>query len=390
MDVAVFIWVLRMFHAYVASVLSRCCICFTLMLQVFHPDVAYIFNTCFPHVLDVCCKCFNYFRRTLQMFSLDVAKVYQMLHLLQLLSLSTRGYGGGVTDRCGKPCGRRSRRSGRGTQSCAGHGANMWHGLTRDPMWSRRVARTSAPFPVYIDRLGVSCPVVSVYDYGVAMLIPFLIRFGWSYRRDMLTHIGGPTYSACPSGRNPSYPQFHGPALSPRVLPARGWRRPQRRRTHRVLAWPLGGLVGMRINVWVLGCSSVWLGHTNMGQVSSWAQLWAFPFCAGFVLSSNILFYSLFFPHVKVNSQRFCGSATAAAAILRRYSVLGATAKYGRRSLVIAWMELESASSGVGGPPLSSLDHPSSRICAWTIRRNIVLDWIRFKLTLDHLCSWFR
>jgi hypothetical protein len=43
----------------VPRVLSGCCICFTLMLQVFHPDVAYIFT----HMLQV--------------FYLDVAYVVQ-------------------------------------------------------------------------------------------------------------------------------------------------------------------------------------------------------------------------------------------------------------------------------------------------------------------------
>jgi len=37
----------------------------------------------FPRVSDVCCKCFNCFGRTLQMFPLDVAKVDLMLHMLQ-------------------------------------------------------------------------------------------------------------------------------------------------------------------------------------------------------------------------------------------------------------------------------------------------------------------
>jgi hypothetical protein len=37
----VLIWVLHMFHTYVASVLSGCCICFTYMLQMFYLDVAY-------------------------------------------------------------------------------------------------------------------------------------------------------------------------------------------------------------------------------------------------------------------------------------------------------------------------------------------------------------
>jgi hypothetical protein len=85
----------------VARVLSGYCICFTLMLHMFHPDVAYVFahmlqvfhlnvayvlqwlHTCFPHVLDICCKCFNYFGRMLQMFPLNVVKVDMVEHMLQ-------------------------------------------------------------------------------------------------------------------------------------------------------------------------------------------------------------------------------------------------------------------------------------------------------------------
>jgi len=56
------------------------------MLQVFHLNVAYVLqwlHTSFPRVSDVCCKYFNYFRRVLQMFPLDVAKVDLVLHMLQ-------------------------------------------------------------------------------------------------------------------------------------------------------------------------------------------------------------------------------------------------------------------------------------------------------------------
>jgi hypothetical protein len=49
-------------HLYVASVLSGCCICFTLMLQVFHPNIAYVFNTCFRHVSDVYVVSFQLFQ----------------------------------------------------------------------------------------------------------------------------------------------------------------------------------------------------------------------------------------------------------------------------------------------------------------------------------------
>jgi hypothetical protein len=39
-----FMWILHMFHTYVVSVLSGCCICFTHMLQVFYLDIAYVFT----------------------------------------------------------------------------------------------------------------------------------------------------------------------------------------------------------------------------------------------------------------------------------------------------------------------------------------------------------
>jgi hypothetical protein len=92
------------FHTYVANVSSKCCICFALMLQVFYPDVAYVFTHMLQNVSSKCCICFamathvfplrfrrmlqvfqlfqryvtsvfNCFGRMLQMFSLDVAKV---------------------------------------------------------------------------------------------------------------------------------------------------------------------------------------------------------------------------------------------------------------------------------------------------------------------------
>ena len=62
---------LYMFYTYVASVSS---------------SVAYVLqwlHMLFPRVSDVCCKYFNYFRRVLQMFPLDVAKVDLVLHMLQ-------------------------------------------------------------------------------------------------------------------------------------------------------------------------------------------------------------------------------------------------------------------------------------------------------------------
>jgi hypothetical protein len=42
------------------------------MLEVFYLDAAYVLQwlqMCFPGVLDVCCKCFNYFGHMLQSIS---------------------------------------------------------------------------------------------------------------------------------------------------------------------------------------------------------------------------------------------------------------------------------------------------------------------------------
>jgi hypothetical protein len=66
--------------------LSRYCICFTHMLQVFHVEVAYVFewlHTCSPSVSNVYCKCFNYFGRMLPVLHLNVVKVDLVLHMLQ-------------------------------------------------------------------------------------------------------------------------------------------------------------------------------------------------------------------------------------------------------------------------------------------------------------------
>jgi hypothetical protein len=38
---------------------------------------------CFASVSDICFKCFNYFKRMLQVFYLDIAKVDPVLHMLQ-------------------------------------------------------------------------------------------------------------------------------------------------------------------------------------------------------------------------------------------------------------------------------------------------------------------
>jgi hypothetical protein len=61
---------LQLFHLDVAKVeYFKCFRCFIRMLQLFYLDVAYVLQwlqTCFPGVLDECCKCFNCFGRILQ------------------------------------------------------------------------------------------------------------------------------------------------------------------------------------------------------------------------------------------------------------------------------------------------------------------------------------
>jgi hypothetical protein len=64
-----FMWILHMFHTYVASILSGRYIC----LQWFFSRV----SKCFVSVLGACCNCFSCFVRMLQMFYLNVSKVNQ-------------------------------------------------------------------------------------------------------------------------------------------------------------------------------------------------------------------------------------------------------------------------------------------------------------------------
>jgi hypothetical protein len=55
-------------------------------LQVFYLDVAYTCNgffRCFASISNVCFRCFSYFGRMLEVFYLDVTKVYLVLHMLQ-------------------------------------------------------------------------------------------------------------------------------------------------------------------------------------------------------------------------------------------------------------------------------------------------------------------
>ena len=70
---SVFIWILHMFHTYVASILSIYCIYFAHMLQVFYQDVAcvrngfQVFLGVFASVSDSCFKCFNCLQTTVRL-----------------------------------------------------------------------------------------------------------------------------------------------------------------------------------------------------------------------------------------------------------------------------------------------------------------------------------
>jgi hypothetical protein len=70
----VFIWRLHMLHAYVANVLSGCCV-----------HVAKIFKCfcVFLYVPDACFKCFICLQTYVVNFHLDVSKVDRMLYILQ-------------------------------------------------------------------------------------------------------------------------------------------------------------------------------------------------------------------------------------------------------------------------------------------------------------------
>ena len=79
----VFIWVLHMFHTYVASVLSGCCVCFTMVFKCFQ-----VFLQVFQmHVSSAS----SVFRRMLQVLHLNISKVDRVLHLPSRLLLPRLG-----------------------------------------------------------------------------------------------------------------------------------------------------------------------------------------------------------------------------------------------------------------------------------------------------------
>jgi hypothetical protein len=132
---SMFIWMLHIFHTYVASILSGCCVCCTWFSSVFR-----CFCKCFiqMHVLSISAA----FRRILQMLHLDVSKVDWVLHLAPSSSLA-------ASPRClhllSAPAGQliQKRRQAPPAPLLDGGGA-AWDGGTAEAGLPR-VARTGAP-----------------------------------------------------------------------------------------------------------------------------------------------------------------------------------------------------------------------------------------------------
>jgi hypothetical protein len=72
-----FIWMLHMFHAYIVSVLSGCCMCLRRLSSVLR---------CFASVLNVCCECFRHMLQVFQLFS-DVCYKWFYLAVANRLSV---------------------------------------------------------------------------------------------------------------------------------------------------------------------------------------------------------------------------------------------------------------------------------------------------------------
>ena len=70
---SVFIWMLHMFHAYVASILSGCCVCVAMVFKCF--------SRVFASVSDAHSSVSSVFFCMLQVLDLDISKVYRVLHM---------------------------------------------------------------------------------------------------------------------------------------------------------------------------------------------------------------------------------------------------------------------------------------------------------------------
>ena len=108
---SVFIWMLHMFHTYVTSVLSGCCICLQWFLSIFR---------CFCNYFRLMFQVLHLFRCMLQVLHLNILKIDRVLHILQCnLHVVAAG---GVRGRAGRRhrvgSGRRKHRVGSGEHRC--------------------------------------------------------------------------------------------------------------------------------------------------------------------------------------------------------------------------------------------------------------------------------
>jgi hypothetical protein len=77
----VFIWMLHMFHTYIASVLSGCHVCFTMVFQVFR---MYVLNVSSAFTASIVSRCFKYRSSVASPSSLSAASHQFLLLLLKL------------------------------------------------------------------------------------------------------------------------------------------------------------------------------------------------------------------------------------------------------------------------------------------------------------------
>jgi hypothetical protein len=132
----------QVFHMYVASILSGCCMFCNGYKRVFLVFQTYVASVSI--ISDVCCKCFNYFGRMLQVFYLDVAKVdIGVAHVTvgpicgsHLLHCWDRLHVLGVE---GAPD------ASTGHEVRTGHGAGAGHGAVQAPREAGTDIRTLAP-----------------------------------------------------------------------------------------------------------------------------------------------------------------------------------------------------------------------------------------------------
>jgi hypothetical protein len=90
---SVFIWMLYMFHAYVACILSGCCLClqmFSSVFRCFFKCLRSMLQVCVSNVsvvLDICCKCFIWMLHILSWPHICYSKssILQVFHEAQVV-----------------------------------------------------------------------------------------------------------------------------------------------------------------------------------------------------------------------------------------------------------------------------------------------------------------